>query len=543
MGNFENLDPVVDFQTLGWHVIDFLESSLAMPDGKGGALSLTSEQARIILEFYRVDGLRRRYRRGVVMTSKGWGTSPMLAMFCAAEALADVVPSHYDDDGNIVGKPWRDVRTPYVQVAAVSEGQTTNVWDCLLEMLREGPATELFPGLEVFDTFVKLPERGEMIPITSSFRSQEGKKPVFVAMDQTEAWVTSNGGVAFAKTCRRNATKVGGTTIEGPNAFTPGDGSVAEKSFNTWSKIKEGKTRLADDLMFIYREAPADTDLSDKASLMAGLRYVYGDACAWMDLERVCADIWDPDNDVDDSRRFFLNQMTQATDAWLARDEWMACYDQAADHLEDGELITLGFDGSRKRMKGVTDATVLHACRLSDGKLFEIMAWEQPEGPEADAWEVPLSEVDLTVRDCFKRYRVIGFYADPAKWESYTDTWEADFGKDLKVKSHSNHPIQFWLTGAGTARFIPALRRFHDDVISKELVHAGDPVTTRHVLNARRRSTRYGISIAKATPDSPNKIDGAISACLAYAARNAAIAAGIEAEERKPKKSKRLIRR
>jgi hypothetical protein len=30
---------------------------------------------------------------------------------------------------------------------------------------------------------------------------------------------------------------------------------------------------------------------------------------------------------------------------------------------------------------------------------------------------------------------------------------------------------------------------------------------------------------------------------LAYAARNAAIAAGIEAEERKPKKSKRLVRR
>lgn len=542
MGDFQDLSPVVDFQTLGWGVIDFLESTLAMPDGKGGPLSLTSEQARIILEFYRVDGLRRRYRRGVVMTPKGWGTSPMLAMFCAAEALAEVVPSHYDDDGNIVGKKWLDVRTPYVHVAAVSEGQTTNVWDVLLEMLRDGPAQEMYPGLEVFDTFIKLPERGEVIPITSSFRSQEGKKPVFTAMDQTEAWISSNGGVEFAKTIKRNATKVGGTSIEGPNAFTPGDGSVAERSFNTWSKAKEGKTKN-DDLMFIYREAPPDTDLSDHDSLLSGLQYVYGDACQWMDLENTVAHIWDPDNDVEDSRRFFLNQMTQATDAWLARDEWMACYDRDQDHLEDDELITLGFDGSRKRMKGVTDATVLHACRLSDGKLFEIMAWEQPEGPDGDDWEVPLSEVDLTVRDCFKRYKVVGFYADPAKWESYTDTWEADFGKDLKVKSHSNHPIQFWLTGAGVARFVPALRRFHDDVISRELRHAGDPVTTRHVLNARRRSSRYGISIAKATPDSPHKIDGAISATLAYAARNAAIASGVEAEERKSKKSKRLIRR
>ena len=34
-----------------------------------------------------------------------------------------------------VGKPWAEVRTPLVQIAAVSEEQTKNTWSPLLEML------------------------------------------------------------------------------------------------------------------------------------------------------------------------------------------------------------------------------------------------------------------------------------------------------------------------------------------------------------------------------------------------------------------------
>jgi hypothetical protein len=32
----------------------------------------------------------------------------------------------------------------------------------------------------------------------------------------------------------------------------------------------------------------------------------------------------------------------------------------------------------------------------------------------------------------------------------------------------------------------------------------------RHVTNARRRPNRYGVSIGKESPDSPNKIDAAV---------------------------------
>jgi phage terminase large subunit-like protein len=456
--------------------------------------------------------------------------------------MADVLPLEIKDDGEVIGEPWSNRRTVYGQLAAVSERQTKNSWRVLVEMLADGPATELIPGLEVYSTYIQLPNRGMIEPITSAANTAEGEKPVFAGLDQTEAWFKGNGGIDLADAIRRNAGKVGGLTVEGPNAFTPGDGSVAEETFKDYQRILEGRSK-SKGVLVIYREAPADTDLSDRESLLHGLRHVYGDAAEWNDFERLIEEIWDTSTDPDDARRFYLNQMTQATDAWLGRDEWMACYQPRSESdLAEGELITLGFDGSRKREKGVTDATALVACRVSDGKQFVLASWEQPEGPEADSWEVPLYEVDLTVRDTFTRYKVAAFFGDPAKWESYMDTWEADFGAKLKIKAGPNHPIRYWVSGAGQAKFISALRRYHDAVVDRELIHAGDPILTRHVLNARRRSGRYGVSIAKATPDSPNKIDSAIAAVLAFEARNQAIAGGVMAQEKAPKKSNRLIR-
>jgi phage terminase large subunit-like protein len=63
-------------------------------------------------------------------------------------------------------------------------------------------------------------------------------------------------------------------------------------------------------------------------------------------------------------------------------------------------------------------------------------------------------------------------------------------------------------------------------VVDKELTHDGSAVLTRHVLNARRRMGRAGLSIAKEFPESPHKIDAAVAATLAWRARLDAIAAG-----------------
>ena len=201
----------------------------------------------------------------------------------------------------------------------------------------------------------------------------------------------------------------------------------------------------------------------------------------------------------------------------------MAC--AATKEVAKGDEITLGFDGSRKRTRGLTDATALFVCRVSDGHLFEIKVWEQPEGPAGEGWEVPITEVDYQVRQAFETYNVVGMFADPAKWESYIAQWEADFGKKLKIKSTQQHPIEWWMTGNRSYLVVRALEQFQNAVLDKELTFEGLALS-RHVLNARRRIGRSGVSIAKEHPESPNKIDAAVAAVLAYQARLQALSKG-----------------
>ena len=244
-----------------------------------------------------------------------------------------------------------------------------------------------------------------------------------------------------------------------------------------------------------------------------------------MDIERILSEIYDPRNDPQDSRRYYFNQPTSSRDAWVSAPEWNACMDETKTILKTDE-ITLGFDGSRKRSRGVADATALVGCRVSDGHLFEIRVWEQPDGPSGDDWEVPAAEVDFEVRNAFTEYQVVGMFADPAKWESYIAQWESDFGKKLKVKSSLNHPIEWWMTGNRSYLVVRALEQFQNAIVDRELTHDGSRALTRHILNARRRIGRSGLTIAKEHPDSKNKIDAAVAATLAYQCRLQALSKG-----------------
>lgn len=538
-----------ELPTLGFDVLDWIAQHLIVPDGPaaGEPLELTGEQAQFVLDFYTIDpdftgpavqgrALRngRRVRRAVLSRPKGWGKSPVMAAICLAEALAPVVPDGWNAAGEPVGRPWTTLGfKAKVQIIAVSEAQTINTWDPLLEMARSGPVADAYP-IEAMDSFVALP-KGRIEYTTSAALSREGFRPVFSALDQTESWFASNGGHKLVAGVRRNLTKVNGSSIETPNAYVPGLDSVAERSHAAWKAQQEERTKgSAGGILFDHREAPPDTDPADRESLLEGLGYAYGESAdvngGWVSLERVLEDYWDPDAAPAESRRFFLNQLHAAEDAWLSSPEWAARLD--VDRVVgDHEPITLGFDGSRRRTRGVTDATALIGCRVSDGHLFELQVWEQPTGPAGDDWQVPTVEVDAAVRSAFARYNVVGFYADPAKWETYVAAWEAAFVKRLKVKSTREHPIEWWMTGGRSGLIVRALQQFHSAVVDGELTHDGASALTRHVLNARRRPTRSGIQIAKEHPDSIRKIDAAVAAVLAWQARLDAVAAGATTNE------------
>lgn len=548
--------------TLGWYVLDWMNAMLARPAvDEYEPFVAYREQEDFILRWYEIDPATGRFRhqRGLLGRSRGWGKSPILGGLCIVEALADVLFDGWDADGQPVGRPWSTIRTPLVHVAAVSEDQTNNTWQPMVEML-QGPVLDEYPGVEAFDTVVNLP-RGKIEKRTSSGRTVKGAPTTFAVLDQTEEWVPSVGGPALAQKIRTNTAKNGGRTLESPNAFIPGEKSVAEASWAYAERIKAGGTR-SQGLLYDHREAPADTELSDRESLIAGLRYAYGDSsghpdgcvlhdppCApgHVDLEAQVQVIWDPATDVQTARSDYLNQITHASDSWITRPDWnarstvtLAAAGAEIAPLAPGDTITLGFDGSRKRKRGVTDATALIACRVSDGLLVPLGVWEQPDGPDGDEWRVPTDEVDAAVREAFRDYRVVGFFADPARWESYVAQWEAAFGSRLRAKATRSNPIEWWMTGGRKALVTQALEQFRDAVLDGELLHSGSRVLTQHVLNARRRANASGYGIFKSTPDSEDKIDAAIAAVLAWAARLDAVAAGVQTERKKRRQPRRL---
>lgn len=532
-----------EFPTLGWYVIDWMYELLVVPDGPaaGLPLELTREMAEFVLRLYAVDptfggpAIRgralvnaRRTRRAILSRPKGWGKSPLLSGLCLVEALGDVVLDGWDANGEPVGRPWSSLGfKAKAQVVATSEDQTVNCWDPLLEMARNGPVLDAY-DIVPMETFVAVP-RGRIEFVTSSFTTQEGFRPVFSVLDQTESWTPTVGGPKLAAAIRRNLGKVGGTSVEAPNAFTPGLKSVAEASFKAARDQAAGKVR-GGGILLDHREGPPDTDPADPDSLRAGLAYAYGDSAdaagGWVNLDRIMAEYWDPDTDPQDARHYYLNQVTHSTDSWLSQPEVGAV--AAPDKVvADGEMITLGFDGSRRRDRHVTDATALIGCRVSDGHLFEIAVWEQPLGPKGVDWQVPVVEVLAAVDQAFERWDVVGMFADPARWEGHVTNWEAAYGHRLRVKSSRDHPIEWWMTGGRAIKVVRATLRLHNAIVDREVTYCGSYLLTKHLLNARRRESSVGIQIAKEHPSSPNKVDATVAAILAFEARADAVARGL----------------
>jgi hypothetical protein len=502
--------------SLGYEVLQWMLDNLAAPDrSEYEPFVPTDEQARFILRFYEVDvtGRQRLRRRGVYSRSKGYGKSPKFAAIACAEALGPVVPDGLDAYGNPVGRPWSSLRTPWVQLAATSEDQTKNSWLPLLEMLREGPAVDEYPGLEPLDTFVNLP-KGRIEPVTAAASSREGNRPVFVGMDQTESWTASNGGQRLAATLRRNLAKTGGASLEAPNAFKPGEQSVAEQTYEA--------AKLDKSILYDEQQGFDVKDLTDRKAVIASLRKAYGSHAlptGWVDLERLAAEIADPATDPDDARQFFFNLPVVPKTAWMAPEDWKKNAD-ASVVIPDREVVAAGFDGSIN-----SDSTALVIATMS-GHVELFAMWEK-DGTDPE-WEVPRREVSEAVATMFSRYNVVKMFADPgADWATLIGEWMTAHGEILDRDRKPQKRVQEFDTRHFT-RMTRALDRLREDARAGRLTHDGDSRLAQHVANARVRKRGDLYTIAKEKEQSPKKIDAAMAATLAWAARSQAFEDGLD---------------
>lgn len=448
---------MIDYPTLGWQVLDWMSAYLPSPADSDDELTLTDEQALIVLQWYALDEDGEFVnRRGRLEMAKGWGKSPLLAAIALAEFIGPTVFDGWDASGEPRGKPRE---RPVVEIAAVSEDQTDNTYSALYEMLtaNENRAANTL-GIDFGRTRLYVNGRPGMLrPVTASSGSREGARLTFAVLDETHLWTRTNGGTKLANTLRRNAAKMGGRTFETTNAPVLGEKSVAEESGDS---PEPG-------VLHIARRPLIEPTLDwPEPELRAALVHVYGDS-RWAPIDRLMLEIADPATSWDDALRFYFNVRT----AGVARAVDPRHWDELAKprDVPDRTRIGLGFDGS-----DYIDATVLRAC-TADGYSFIVGKWQ----PSRDK-PVPRNEVLQAVADAFSRYDVGLMLCDPPRWREEIDNWAQEHGEEVVLAFDTN----------SAKRMAPAVDRWLIAVRESSHTHDGDQFTSDQVKATRLKKVR-----------------------------------------------------
>lgn len=508
------------FPTLGYQVADFIEGKCVIPDREqaGAPFLLTDEQLRFLLWYYRVrPGVRRDRDRnawrlpfafnrgGQLVRPQKWGKGPFASAMICAEADGPVVFDGWDANGQPVGKKWA---TPLIQVTALAEDQTANIWSALQPMIELGSIAADIPDTGL--TRINLPRGGKIEPVTANAKTRLGQRVIFIAQDQTESWTPLNGGRALADTQRRNLAGTGGRWLSTPNAWDPTEESVAQ-----FTSEHELEGVFHDDV------DPAEgLSIRNKRERRRALRTVYGDSTAWVDLDRIDAEIEALlPRDPAQAERWFLNRKQAEGAKAFDGPTWDSLIDQREP--DRGVVVTLGVDGAR-----FIDALAIIATEVVAGWQWPIGIWERPEDAD-DEYEHPLDEIDGAMIDAFEDFKIWRLYVDPGSSAGnispLVEKWQGRWGEKRVIEWLMNRPRQ-------TAF---AVANYTDAIGTATLSHNGDPVFARHIKNAAKRKVnivdddgRRLHVIGKDRPGSPRKMDGAAAGVLSWEARSDCVAAG-----------------
>ena len=503
-----------EFSTLGYLIADWIEANCVIPDGErmGEPFLLTKEQERFIQRHYqlRPDAKADRekpsaafvHRRSQLVRPQKWGKGPLSAAIVCAEAGGPVLFAGWDANGEPVGRPWA---TPWVQITAVSEDQTENVWRALLPMIELGALKDAIPDTGL--TRINLPGGGYIEPVTASARSRLGQRITFAVQDETHSWLRANGGHALADNQRRNLAGMGGRSIETTNAWNPAERSVAQLTYKA--------AESSPDIWADYPR-PAPGSFKNKRERRHVLRHAYQGA-PWVDLDRIdaeCEELLGRDEEAQ-AERFYGNREVAAGDQAFNPQRWATLTTDTKP--EPGTVVVVGVDGAR-----YDDALAIIATAVDSGHQWPVTILERPENA-GDDYEHPFDEADAALEGLFNQYRVWRVYVDPQEIDSLCDLWIGRWGKEtvLHWRTDRARPMAF------------ACRSYNAAQVSGDLTHDGDPAFARHVANAVRRPAnvqdddgRPLWTVRKEYRGSPRKIDAAVAGIISWEARGDAIAAG-----------------
>lgn len=523
-------DPEDTWPTLGPEVCDFLEERAVFGPGdkRGEPYVVDAEVRALVYRMYEVyprgheNAGKRRFKRCAISLRKGSRKTEIGGLIAYAE-LHPEGPVRCDGFRK-VGKAWvpvgRPVKDPYIPMMAYTEEQTEDLaYAVLYSVCSEGPDNRLFDvGLE---RVMRVDGYGRAAAMAGAPDARDGARTTFQHFDETHRLFLIRLVKAHA-TMLANIPKrplADPWSLETSVVGEPGDGSVAEKTWEYAQAIREGRAKDSR-LFFFHRQAsePLEEVLGDDKALKLWIEEASGPAVSqWTDYGSVVDLLRDPTSDRAYVERTWGNRRVQASDRAFDLDAWKA---RVVSHEPVvGCAIVLGFDGSQ-----VDDATGLVATEIECGYQWVVGAWEQPFGN--DDWEVPVEEVDEAIEECFDLYSVSRFYADPPYWRDEIRRWAGQYGSKVV--------IEWWTNRKKTMAY--ALRGYDQAMRgdSSDLKHDGNEIMARHIGNAHRRFLNMRdeetgerlFVIGKERSDSPNKIDLAMAGCLSWEARGDAVAAG-----------------
>jgi len=442
----------------------------------------------------------------------GLGKTPFLAALSAVELCGPCRFAGWDGDGNPITKQHK---APWIQIAGVNQDQSRNSMTVFPGLFSKKAVEEYHVDLGKLIIYAHR-GAGRIEAVTSSPRALEGGRPSWVVLDETQHWIPSGEGPNMMAAIQRNLAKSrdgSARLMEITNAHLVGEMSVAETTYEAWRQSDGQHT----DIYYDSTEAPLRRDPEGAiipvqewtdSQIRDALFAARGDSI-WLDVDRLLAEIRDPATSESLTRRFYFNQVWEGVnEEWLPVGAWAAR--ATGDRIPPGSEVILAVDGSYN-----DDSTGIVAATCSSQPHLDVIGCWEPDPTSDETRTVPIEEVEDTIRQACRKWRVREINFDPYRWAR---TMQALAKEGLRIVEFPNSP----------ERMITASQRFQTAVVNGTLTHSADTRLARHVGNCVVRENSRGKRIVKETKWSPRKIDLAVAAVMAHdrAASRPGIGAG-----------------
>lgn len=516
-------------RTRGFHVIRWLERHCVFTNGEwiGKPFRLLAWQKQLIVELFELEWFSdprlpdggewlRRYRWALIGIAKKNGKTELAAALALYLLIGDEEPA------------------PIIACAAGSEDQADLVFGAAKTMVELSPT--LSQVAIAYEKEIQVPSipGARLKRVAAVAGTNDGQNLHAVICDELHEWVGTKGEQTW------NVLTGGGGTRRQPlilQITTAGFDreTVCYRQYEYGQRLARGEIQ---DRRYFFRWIEAPTAIDGKPT-------DYRDPAMW-ELANPSLDTLVRRDFLADQltkkteatyRRYYLNQWTEAEEAWLPHGAWDACKATWLK-LDPRFPAYIGVDVAHSRDRSAATIAQRLRIRMRDGTVVHrtvvrCRIWANPYPPSDERyslWHFPRGEMMEQIRTWAREFRAPAAQRDEETWagpavyyDPYLFTDEADelLGEKINMVE----------TPQTDARMIPASQDLYRVILELELAHDGDPTLAAHMAAAIAQQKARGFRLTK-RPGQKRPIDAAISTALA--------ASAAQQEAPPPPKRKRL---